>query len=164
MKVTLHFQILSLCMSANLLVVGSAHAKDGGLSAELIGQIQSDCRMDVHTRAMYNSITNNNVKDLALNRDILRRHNEFFSDKVAVKGITNQRSSGRCWLFAGLNSFRPAVIAWPRVELLESEYTEFVTGPERVKRPGDGPGHQRLVIREVLVHIDHQQQAGPVRL
>ncbi len=111
MKATLWVRILSLCVFASLLVAGSAYAEDGGLSAEIIDQIQSDCEMDAQVRAMYNSITNNNIKSLALNRDILRRHNEFFSDKVAVKGITNQKSSGRCWLFAGLNSLRPAVIA-----------------------------------------------------
>ncbi|MEE8576169.1 MAG: C1 family peptidase, partial [candidate division Zixibacteria bacterium] len=111
MKAVLYFQILSLCILASPFVTGSAYAEDGELSAELVDQIQSDCEMDAHIRAMYNSITNNNVKDLALNRDVLRRHNEFFSDKVVVKGITNQKSSGRCWLFAGLNSLRPAVIA-----------------------------------------------------
>ncbi|MEA3226098.1 MAG: C1 family peptidase, partial [Planctomycetota bacterium] len=110
MKAILWFRIISLCIFASLFVTGSVNAKDGGLSTELIEQIQSDCEMDAHTRAMYNSITNNNIKNLALNRNILRRHNEFFSDKVAVKGITNQKSSGRCWLFAGLNSLRPAVI------------------------------------------------------
>jgi len=119
MRVALYVRILSLCVLANLLVTGSAHAKVGDLSTELIEQIQSDCEMDAHIRAMYNSITNNNIKSLALNRDVLRRHNEFFSDKVAVKGITNQKSSGRCWLFAGLNSLRPAVIAKQKLGAFE---------------------------------------------
>lgn len=119
MKFTLRFQILWLCIFANLFFVGSVYAKDGGLSTELIEQIQSDFEMDAYIRAMYNSITNNNIKNLALNRDVLRRHNEFFSDKVIVKGITNQKSSGRCWLFAGLNSLRPAVIAKQKLEEFE---------------------------------------------
>jgi len=97
----------------------STSAGDGGLSPEVIRQIQSNFTMDVHTRAMYNSITSNDVKKLALNRDILRQHNEFFSDKVKVKGITNQKSSGRCWLFAALNSLRPAVIAQHKLDEFE---------------------------------------------
>ncbi len=119
MKSTLRFQFLSLCIFGSLFVAGSANAKDGDLSAELVRQIQSDCEMDAHFRAMYNSITNNSIKSLALNRDILRQHNEFFSDKVAVKGVTNQKSSGRCWLFAGLNSFRPEVITKQKLETFE---------------------------------------------
>jgi len=100
MKIRICVQVLSLCVLASLFITGSAHAKGGGLSTDIIEQIQSNCKMNAHARAMYNSITNNNVKDLALNRDILRQHNEYFSDKVAAKGITNQKSSGRCWLFA----------------------------------------------------------------
>ena len=93
MKFTLCSQILWLCILANLFFTGSVYAKDGGLSTELIEQIQSNFEMDAQIRAMYNSITNNNIKNLALNRDVLRQHNEFFSDKVTVKGITNQKSS-----------------------------------------------------------------------
>jgi len=81
-----------------------------GLTTKVIEQIRSSFEMDAHTRAMYNSITNNDIRDLALNRDILRQHNEIFSHKIKTKGITNQKSSGRCWLFAGLNIMRPAVI------------------------------------------------------
>ena len=119
MKVAMHSKVLSLCVLASLLITDSVPAKDGGLTRELVEQIQSDCEMDAHVRAMYNSITNNNIKSLALNRDILRQHNEFFSDKVAVKGVTNQKSSGRCWLFAGLNSLRPAVIAKQKLGAFE---------------------------------------------
>ena len=89
MKIRVFVQVLSLCALAGLFVADSVHAKGGGLSTELIEQIQSNCKMDAHARAMYNSITNNNVKDLVLNRDILRQHNEYFSDKVTAKGITN---------------------------------------------------------------------------
>ena len=35
----------------------------------------------------------------------------YFSNKVNSKGITNQKSSGRCWLFTGLNVIRAQVIA-----------------------------------------------------
>ncbi len=85
-------------------------AETGGLTDEAIDKVRSSFKMDEHTRAMYNAITNTNITSLALNRDILRQHNEIFSHKIEAKGITNQKSSGRCWLFAGLNVMRPAVI------------------------------------------------------
>lgn len=123
MKSTLCVKVLWLSAFALLFAAGSVYAKDGALSTKLIERIQSDFEMAPHIRAMYNSITNNNVKNLALNRDIMRQHNEFFSNKVKVKGITNQKSSGRCWLFAGLNSLRPAVIA--KHQLKEFEFSQI---------------------------------------
>lgn len=87
-----------------------AQAGEGKLSSEMIEEIRSSLDMDNHTRAMYNAITNNDINKLALNRDMIREHNKVFSHKIKAKGISNQKSSGRCWLFAGLNIMRPAVI------------------------------------------------------
>ena len=103
-KVVIAAQIV-LFLSVPLVLAGQ-----GDLSPEAIDQIRSSFKMDRHTRAMYNSITNTDIATLALNRDILREHNEQFSHKIKTKGITNQKSSGRCWLFAGLNILRPLVI------------------------------------------------------
>lgn len=102
--VTLFFVIALLAS-----LVGNAIG-EGELSEDLIERIQANHDLDNHSRAMYNAITNNNVNDLALNRDLLQGHNEVFSHKIKAKGVTNQKSSGRCWLFAGLNILRPAII------------------------------------------------------
>ena len=99
--------------------VSSLFANPGALTTRDIDKIHSSFEMDTHTRAMYNSITNNDISSLALNRDILRHHNEIFSDKIKTKGITNQNKSGRCWLFAGLNILRPKVIEKNNLEKFE---------------------------------------------
>jgi len=92
------------------LIASCVFAEGGALSEEAINKIRGSFEMDAHTRAMYNSITNNDISSLAVNRDILREHNDLFSHKIKTKGVTNQKSSGRCWLFAGLNILRPIVI------------------------------------------------------
>ncbi len=99
--------------------VSSLFAGEGALTTEVIDKIHSSFEMDTHTRAMYNSITNNDISSLALNREVLRRHNEIFSHKIETKGITNQKKSGRCWLFAGLNILRPKVIENNNLESFE---------------------------------------------
>jgi len=83
--------------------------------------------MDVQTRAMYNAITNNDLNELALNRDLIRQQDDMFSHKIKVKGITNQKSSGRCWLFAGLNIMRPKVIEKHKLNKFEfsEPYLQF---------------------------------------
>jgi len=98
------------CLVTLFLICGRAWPNGGNLDGELVEKIRSDFQMDAHTRAMYNAITNTDIKNLAINRDLLREHNEFFSNKVKVKGISNQEKSGRCWLFAALNSIRHHVI------------------------------------------------------
>jgi bleomycin hydrolase len=65
---------------------------------------------DDETRAITNAVTNNDVKKLALNNENTTSGDFYFSDNVKTKGITNQESSGRCWLFASLNVMRQKVI------------------------------------------------------
>ncbi|MCK4293674.1 MAG: C1 family peptidase [Planctomycetes bacterium] len=110
MKPARNCRTVLLVTLAVTLIASSAFADAGALSDQTINKIRSSFKMDTHTRAMYNSITNNDITSLALNRDILREHNELFSHKIKTKGVTNQKSSGRCWLFAGLNTLRPIVI------------------------------------------------------
>ncbi len=87
-----------------------ALANDGSLSPQELTTLQSSFRMDDHTRAMYNAITSIGISQLTLNRDIVRKHNDLFSDKIKSSDVTNQLSSGRCWLFAGLNILRPELV------------------------------------------------------
>ena len=61
--------------------------------------------------ALRNAITNNDINKLAVNIDNKNGLDTYFSDKVNSRGITNQKSSGRCWLFTGLNVFRAQIIA-----------------------------------------------------
>ena len=80
------------------------------LNGKLIKEIRSEFKMTRQRRAMYNAVSGNDIKGLALNRDLLRDHNEFYSHKIDTSHITNQKASGRCWMFAALNSLRPHVI------------------------------------------------------
>ena len=112
-------QITFVILLVFIFFVQSLFANPGALATKDIDKIQSSFEMDTHSRAMYNSLTNNDISSLALNRDILRHHNEIFSDKIKTKGITNQNKSGRCWLFAGLNILRPKVIEKNNIEKFE---------------------------------------------
>ena len=82
----------------------------GDISKDELKQIQSSITFDEDTRALMNAISSNDISKLAVNRENIGKLNPYFSHKVEVKGITNQKSSGRCWLFTGLNMLRPEVI------------------------------------------------------
>ncbi len=66
---------------------------------------------DSQLRAVINAVSNNNIKNLALNRNNIGKYDHEFKYKVSVKGITNQKSSGRCWMFTSLNVLRPKAIS-----------------------------------------------------
>ncbi len=85
-------------------------AEIGGVDEEMIESFRNSCILDGHNRSMYNALTNDDITDIALNREIVQQHNVIFSNKLKVSGITNQKSSGRCWLFSSLNMLRPAVM------------------------------------------------------
>lgn len=54
-----------------------------------------------------NSISNNSIRDLFKNRSILQNYTYAFSKKIPTKTtISNQQSSGRCWLFSFTNVLR----------------------------------------------------------
>ena len=113
------YKMAFACQLVVVLIASLLFGDEGVLSQEMIEQLRSACEMDAHTRAMYNAITNNDIRELALNREVLRHHNEIFSHKIETKGVTNQKKSGRCWLFAGLNTMRPAVIKKYNLESFE---------------------------------------------
>lgn len=113
-----------IAVSACLLLPALLPAADpprtsGELSNKLLQQLRDGFEMTPADRATYNAATNNRLSELALNRQIVRGHDGHFSHKIKFKGITNQKASGRCWLFAGLNTMRPRVIEEKDLEAFE---------------------------------------------
>ena len=83
---------------------------DGALSNTFIEALRDGYDMDTGDRARYNAITNTAINTLALNREVVRGEDGYFSHRIKSRGITDQQSSGRCWMFAGFNVIRPQVI------------------------------------------------------
>ncbi|MDH6534624.1 aminopeptidase [Parabacteroides sp. 52] len=83
----------------------------GGISAEMLQEIKQSYKETPSDKAIRNAISNNDINKLAVNADSKNGVDTYFSNKVNSKGITNQKSSGRCWLFTGLNVFRAKAIA-----------------------------------------------------
>lgn len=83
--------------------------------------------MDRADRALHNAVTNNAIDSLALNRDAVRGEDGHFSHRIKLEGVTDQKQSGRCWMFAGLNTLRPQVIREHKMESFEfsTAYLQF---------------------------------------
>ncbi|MEC8874932.1 MAG: C1 family peptidase, partial [Candidatus Thermoplasmatota archaeon] len=61
---------------------------------------------DPSAKVAQNAVSNAELTSLALSRDLVQNMDFSFSTKLDDWEITNQMSSGRCWLFATLNLFR----------------------------------------------------------
>ena len=97
-------------------------AQKGGISDEMLREIKKSYQATPSEKALRNAVTANDVRVLAVNRDNASNYDTYFSHKVSSKGITNQKSSGRCWLFTGLNIFRAKMIA--RYDLPSLEFSQ----------------------------------------
>lgn len=82
----------------------------GSITPETLGQIQKAYQAMNPDQAMINALTQNDLKALCLNQLNTYGRDTYFSNRVKSGGVTDQKSSGRCWLFASLNVFRPMVI------------------------------------------------------
>lgn len=73
-------------------------------------KIRSGFVKDNYSEAMQNALSSNPITDLAWSRENEGTNDHYFTYRVDVSGITDQKSSGRCWLFTSLNIFRPAAM------------------------------------------------------
>ncbi|DAC36594.1 MAG: C1 family peptidase [Candidatus Thalassarchaeaceae archaeon] len=65
---------------------------------------------DPSAKMAQNAVANNDLLDVALDRDMVQDTDFSFSIKLDDWKVTNQMRSGRCWLFATLNLFRPGTM------------------------------------------------------
>ena len=92
-------------------IVGAiAQTKNGGISEDMLGRIRQGYQGTPEQKAVKNALATNSIAALAINGENLAMIDTHFSHRVKTKGITNQKSSGRCWLFTGLNVLRAKMI------------------------------------------------------
>jgi len=102
------------------LAMGSLMAQE--ISKTEMDQIRSGFKKDAYTKAMQNALSSNDISKLAWNRENIGTTDQLFTYRVDVSGITDQKSSGRCWMFSSLNLFRPAVMK--KYNIAEFEFSE----------------------------------------
>lgn len=89
-------------------MMASAQAgdKDGGLTPAMIESIKQAQVTTTADKALFNAIAANSIDDLAKNHGAASTPDTYFSHETPTQSITDQKSSGRCWMFSGLNVLR----------------------------------------------------------
>jgi bleomycin hydrolase len=86
------------------------------LMAQQLGQaelseLKASFNNDGYAKSIHNIIsTTKGIKALAYNPSAVQGTDDFFKYSVNVSGITDQKSSGRCWMFTSMNHLRPVVM------------------------------------------------------
>lgn len=89
----------------------AAQTKGGGISSDMLNQIKAAQTNTVADKALRNALAGTSINQLATLANNPANFDTYFSHKVPSKGITDQESSGRCWLFTGMNVMRAKMIA-----------------------------------------------------
>jgi bleomycin hydrolase len=78
----------------------------GALDIHALDQLQAAFGAKPSNRMAQNAVTRNNVDDVALNHRVVFGTDHTFSTALDDWGVTDQKQTGRCWMFAGLNLLR----------------------------------------------------------
>jgi bleomycin hydrolase len=95
----------------------------GAITSEILQQIRTTYKETPDNNAVTNAVTHNEIKKLAINRENEGKVNHLISNKIETKAVTNQKKSGRCWLYTGLNTLRPLVTRKYNMDLFEFSQT-----------------------------------------
>ena len=83
---------------------------NGGITPEMMQQMKQSYGGNPTDKALRNILVTNSPAKLALNYENATAFDSHFSNRVESKAVTDQKSSGRCWMFTGMNVLRNKAI------------------------------------------------------
>ena len=121
-KLVLAAALAAMCAGFDAYAQQPAGNPKGGISAEMLAKISDRYEGNAADKALRNALATTPINTLAMNAENAAMIDTHFSDRVRTKGITDQKSSGRCWLFTGLNVLRAKMI--DKYELPGMEFSQ----------------------------------------
>ena len=97
-----------ILLALALLGVGAAAQSKGSITPQMLDEIKQGYAGTAADKAIRNALNTTSITVLSANAENAAMIDTNFSDRVKTWGITDQKSSGRCWLFTGLNVLRAA--------------------------------------------------------
>lgn len=97
-----NFLFIGLCLA----MTATAQTKNGGISEKMLSDIQKENQLQASDKALMNAIAGNAIDNLAKNHQNDKALDTYFSIETKRQSITDQKSSGRCWMFSGMNVLR----------------------------------------------------------
>ena len=82
----------------------------GGIDSDMMNRLHESYQPTAADRAIHNALNTADINTLAASADNRANFDNEFTYRVPSVGITDQKRSGRCWLFTGLNVLRSQAI------------------------------------------------------
>jgi bleomycin hydrolase len=89
------------------------------LTPDRLAQLAATCPQDPPFRALRNALSQNDGRKLAQDWARTTALDSHFSKRIPDEPVADQKASGRCWMFSGLNLFRRGAAARLGCENLE---------------------------------------------
>ena len=86
--------------------ISNDHTMSRSISADEVTAFREDFAAQQQNKLMQNAVTKVDVKEIALDRSLVTSMDHSFSHTLDSWQATDQKKSGRCWMFAGLNVMR----------------------------------------------------------
>lgn len=97
------------------------------ITKEMLESFEKDYKKDPVNEAVATAIAKVGINEASFKTEVRRKHNFCFSEETKRGEITNQKKSGRCWMFSSLNAARVKVMEKCNLETFEfsQNYTLF---------------------------------------
>lgn len=115
-------QQLLFAVAMILTAQAGAQTKSGGISKSMLDEIRNSQKMTAADRALGNAIAANSIDNLAKNHANSGVIDTYFNIETPAQSITDQQSSGRCWMFSGMNVLRATFAQ--RTDSLRVEFSQ----------------------------------------
>ena len=101
----------TISLAAILTLTCGFMAEAQSISEADIRQMRNNFQRDNATVAAQNALTSTaDIQSLVKNHELAGKIDHYFKYRVDVQGITDQKQSGRCWMFTSMNVLRPSVM------------------------------------------------------
>ena len=97
--------VLTVCLFAAVAFPAMAQ-NSGGITKQMLAEIEKSQKPTAADRAIGNAIAANAIDNLAKNHANAGLLDTHFSIETPKQSISDQQSSGRCWMFSGFNVLR----------------------------------------------------------
>ena len=95
-----------IMLATGIVLSAAAQTKNGGISEQMLRDIQKEQHIDNAEKALMNAIAGNSIDDLTRSHANQGQLDTYFSVETKKQSITDQKQSGRCWMFSGMNVLR----------------------------------------------------------
>ena len=111
-----------ILLSVAFTMTATAQTAGGGITEQMLQQMEQQYAAQPVNKALRNAIASNAIDNLTKNQEHAGALDTYFSIETKKQSIHDQKSSGRCWMFSGLNVLRANFAK--RTDSLTVEYSQ----------------------------------------